>query len=71
MYYRIINKVKRIFFCFKVQNWFQERGITPVSFDNWEEIDKREKEMGEISGKPREKFVDIAKMVSVLLGTQS
>jgi adrenodoxin-NADP+ reductase len=55
----------------QVENWFRERGITPVSFDNWEEIDKREKEMGELSGKPREKFVDIAKMVSVLLGTQS
>ena len=58
-------------FDFQVDKWLRERGVSPVSFDNWEEIDKKEKENGEISGKPREKFVDIKTMVSVLMGTQS
>ena len=58
-------------FDFQVDKWLRERGVSPVSFDNWEEIDKKEKENGEIAGKPREKFVDIKTMVSVLMGTQS
>jgi adrenodoxin-NADP+ reductase len=55
----------------EVEKLFLERGIRPVSFENWEEIDKKEKEMGEVAGKPREKFIDIKTMVSVLMGTQS
>jgi len=55
----------------QVEKLFSERGIRPVSFDNWEEIDRKEKEIGESSGKPREKIVDIKTMISVLIGTQS
>ena len=54
-----------------VQKLFVERGIRPVSFDNWEKIDRKEKEIGESTVKPREKFVDIKTMISVLIGTQS
>ena len=54
-----------------VAKLFNERGIRPVSFENWEEIDRKEKEIGESSGKPREKFIDIKTMISVLIGTQS
>ena len=55
----------------EVEKLFTVRGIRPVSFENWEEIDRKEKQIGESSGKPREKFVDIKTMISVLIGTQS
>ena len=54
-----------------VDKIFQERNIRPVSFEDWERIDAEEKALGEVSGKPREKFTDITKMVSVLKANES
>ena len=49
-----------------VEKLFSERNVRPVSFQDWERIDAEEKAMGETHGKPREKFTDVEKMVSVL-----
>ncbi len=47
-----------------IANLFKERNVTPVSFQDWEAIDEKEKELGEISGKPREKITDVQQMMS-------
>lgn len=44
----------------------QERKIRPVSFEDWKKIDQKEKEIGETSGKPREKFTNVSEMMSQL-----
>lgn len=56
-----------LFFSLQVQRWLFERGVRPVSFDHWEQIDQAEKELGQVSGKPREKFIDIKRMVQILI----
>ena len=49
-----------------VEKLFQERNVNPVSFEDWERIDAKERELGKLSGKPREKITSVGKMVSVL-----
>lgn len=41
------------------------KNILPVTFDEWEKIDKEECERGKKLGKPREKIVDISEMLKI------
>lgn len=43
------------------------KNVQTVSYDQWEKIDAVEREMGEKLGKPREKIVDIKKMLEIAL----
>ncbi|XP_060552170.1 NADPH:adrenodoxin oxidoreductase, mitochondrial-like [Ruditapes philippinarum] len=43
----------------------QDRGVTTVSFNDWEKIDNIEKDAGEKIGKPREKIVYTDKLLSI------
>ncbi len=43
-----------------------ERGVRVVSFDDWQKIDASEIERGQKIGKPREKYVSVEEMISVL-----
>ena len=45
---------------------FAQRGVRPVTFEDWERIDAEEKSKGQIEGKPRAKFTDVNEMVDVL-----
>jgi len=45
---------------------FAQRGVRPVTFQDWERIDAEEKSKGQIEGKPRAKFTDVNEMVDVL-----
>lgn len=45
---------------------FAQRGVRPVTFEDWERIDAEEKSKGQIEGKPRAKFTDVNQMVDVL-----
>jgi len=38
-------------------------GVTPISFAEWEKIDREEKSRGEQCGKPREKFANVNDML--------
>lgn len=38
----------------------------PVSFADWERIDRVERRRGEVSGKPREKIVSIEEMMRIV-----
>jgi NADPH-dependent glutamate synthase beta subunit-like oxidoreductase len=42
-----------------------QRSVQPVSFDDWELIDRAERERGLPLGKPREKFTKISEMLAV------
>ena len=46
-----------------VKTIFEERNVIPVTFDDWKRIDAKEKELGKVSGKPREKITNVDKMV--------
>ena len=50
----------------RVERLFEERGVRPVSFEEWERIDEQEKTKGLSAGKPRSKFTDVKDMVDVL-----
>ncbi|XP_028415890.1 NADPH:adrenodoxin oxidoreductase, mitochondrial-like [Dendronephthya gigantea] len=52
---RITEKDKGFF---AVNHLLESRGIKPVSFKQWERIDKHEQELGLQTGKPREKIVE-------------
>ena len=41
-------------------------GVDTVSFSDWETIDRHEVREGEKRGKPREKIVDLAKMMNII-----
>lgn len=43
----------------------EERGVKPVSFSEWENIDREETRRGEDRGKPREKLLDVEEMLQV------
>lgn len=47
------------------------RGIRPVSFDDWLRLDALEIERGLPSGKPREKFTEVAAMLQALEATKA
>ena len=40
-------------------------GVKPVSFTQWEHIDKREQQMGSNNEKPREKIVDTETLLNL------
>lgn len=46
-----------------------DRGVTTVSWKDWERIDAVEQSRGKKVGKPREKIVDVKEMLAVSLGT--
>lgn len=54
-----------------VLNLLQERGIRPVSFEDWKAIDAEEVARGSESGKPREKFTRIEEIIAFLDGRGS
>lgn len=43
-----------------------KKGVRPVSFQDWQTIDQKEKEKGQESGKPREKFTNVSDMMETL-----
>lgn len=49
-----------------VQRLLDEKGLRPVSFDEWRQIDAAEIARGKESGKPREKFTRIQEMLAQL-----
>ena len=48
-----------------IASLLKSRGINPVSFAQWERIDKCEQKFGASRGKPREKIVDVEKLLSL------
>lgn len=48
-----------------IKEILSSKGVTTVSFEGWRKIDKVEVENGEKAGKPREKIVDIEKMLEI------
>lgn len=52
-----------------VAKLLKDRGVTTVSWKDWERIDAVEQSRGEKVGKPREKIVDIQEMLAVSIGT--
>ncbi|XP_069690145.1 NADPH:adrenodoxin oxidoreductase, mitochondrial [Periplaneta americana] len=51
-----------------VSKLLQDRGVTTVSWSDWERIDAVERNRGELVGKPREKIVDVQEMLAVSIG---
>ncbi|CCX10365.1 Similar to NADPH:adrenodoxin oxidoreductase, mitochondrial; acc. no. P22570 [Pyronema omphalodes CBS 100304] len=49
-----------------VQSEVKNRGLRPVNWEEWQKIDKAERERGQKVGKEREKFVTYSDMLSVL-----
>ena len=47
------------------------KNIKPVYFDGWKSIDSAEQSAGVTKGKPREKFVDLEKMLKAVMGSSS
>ena len=47
-----------------IEKLFSQRNVKPVTFKDWEKIDAKEKELGKLSGKPREKLTDIGQIIS-------
>ena len=43
-----------------------ERKVKPVRFQDWKQIDSKEREVGKIQGKPREKITNVTKMLSTI-----
>ena len=39
------------------------KGVEPVTFDQWEALDRVERQRGQRAGKPREKLVDVTEML--------
>lgn len=50
-----------------ILNLLQNKGIVPVTFDGWQKIDIEEQMAGKKINKPREKLLDISKMLSIAL----
>ncbi|KAM4715526.1 NADPH:adrenodoxin oxidoreductase, mitochondrial [Anableps anableps] len=48
-----------------ISGLLEERGVTPVSFSDWEKIDSLETRRGEACGKPREKLLSVEEMLKV------
>ncbi|KAJ8681038.1 hypothetical protein QAD02_016825 [Eretmocerus hayati] len=48
-----------------LQEILLQRGVSPVSFQDWEKIDQEECRRGSRCGKPREKIVDILEMMKI------
>jgi len=49
-----------------VLDFLSQKGVRVVSFDDWQTIDASEVERGQKIGKPREKYVSVDEMISVL-----
>ena len=49
-----------------INHLLKERNVIPVTFQDWKTIDAKEKELGKVSGKPREKITNVQMMVSTL-----
>jgi ferredoxin--NADP+ reductase len=49
-----------------VLDLMKQKGIRVVSFDDWKKIDAAEVERGKKAGKPREKYVSVEDMLSIL-----
>lgn len=50
----------------QVRELLSSRGVRPVSFSDWKQIDAAEIERGKAKGKPREKFTRVEEMLAVL-----
>nr|XP_045594111.1 NADPH:adrenodoxin oxidoreductase, mitochondrial-like [Procambarus clarkii] len=50
----------------EIMNILKERGVRPVSFDEWTRLDKYEVEAGTKLGKPREKVCNIKQMMNII-----
>lgn len=46
-----------------IRELLQHRGIKPVTFSDWEKIDRVESQRGEVLGKPREKLLTVEEML--------
>ncbi|XP_021941049.1 NADPH:adrenodoxin oxidoreductase, mitochondrial isoform X2 [Zootermopsis nevadensis] len=51
-----------------VAKLLSDRGVTTVSWKDWERVDAVERSRGEKVGKPREKIVDVQEMLAVSVG---
>lgn len=49
-----------------IGDFFSQKGVRVVSFDDWQIIDASEVERGQKIGKPREKYVSVDEMIDVL-----
>lgn len=49
-----------------IRSLLKERNVQFVSFDDWKKIDAKERELGQLQGKPREKFVSIPDFVAAV-----
>jgi ferredoxin--NADP+ reductase len=49
-----------------IASWLAERGLRPVTFQDWHRLDQLEQEAGKVSGKVREKYVKVEDMLSAL-----
>lgn len=49
----------------------RDRGVRWASFEDWKQIDAEEIRRGQVVGKPREKFTEVAAMMAVLDGSQT
>jgi len=49
-----------------IKKLLRERNVIPVTFQDWKKIDAKEKELGKVSGKPREKITNVDNMVSTV-----
>ena len=51
-----------------VTELLRQRGVRPVTFEDWERLDALEVARGEASGRPRVKFTSVAEMLAALQG---
>ena len=49
-----------------IKTLLSERKVKPVRFQDWKQIDSKEREVGKIQGKPREKITNVTKMLSTI-----
>uniref|UniRef100_A0A4X2KW36 NADPH:adrenodoxin oxidoreductase, mitochondrial n=1 Tax=Vombatus ursinus TaxID=29139 RepID=A0A4X2KW36_VOMUR len=49
-----------------IEPLLKNRGVQPVSFEDWEKLDEEEVAQGQVAGKPREKLVDPQQMLRII-----
>ncbi|XP_043820524.1 NADPH:adrenodoxin oxidoreductase, mitochondrial isoform X2 [Dromiciops gliroides] len=49
-----------------IEPLLKNRGVQPVSFEDWEKLDAQEVAQGQAAGKPREKLVDPQQMLHII-----
>lgn len=50
----------------QIKHIFHDRNVKPVRFEDWKQIDLKERKHGETRGKPREKITNVGKMISAI-----